>query len=855
MTASDNIIASTAQLPTFYSLISRAAHLHRNRIALRFRTQTYTYAELISLTNQLTKLLHDEGARAETVVAVILDRSPDMVITLLAILRSGAAYLPIDPAYPKDLIDYMLNDSAAAILITSRKYRDAYNTTAKELYIEGCRERMPAYSGDDEPAPGIEGHNLAYILYTSGSTGRPKGVQIEQHSLLNFLTSMQLLLNVTPVDRLLAITTISFDIAGLELFLPLISGAELVLADKTAAKDARMLLEIIGMENITVMQATPSTWKMMLSAGWDTPLPLRILCGGELMTKALADSLTQKASKVWNVYGPTETTIWSTIKDIHSDTDPITIGSPIANTQVYILDPHQKPVRQGQTGEIYIAGEGVARGYLNLPALTAERFLGHPRMYRTGDLGSWLPNGDIQLHGRIDGQLKIRGYRIEPGEIETALLGHPNIRDAVVTGKGDELLAYIIPKEAPAGDSFKRDIRRFLKTRLPEHMLPQHIIVMDAFPLTPNGKIARNKLPEPSTQSSAYVVPETNLQKLVAEIWASCLHKGQVGLHDDYFELGGTSIIALQIMTKLEKITGKRLPLSTLFQASTVARLAALLGSDNPGISWEPLVLIKPGTTMPALYLVQGYDMNVLGFNNLARHLPAQLPVYGFQAKGLNGIDQPHDSIESMAADYVDAMLQRDTKGPFYLAGYSYGGVVAFEMAQQLIAKGKKVAMLAIIDTYANNWQDHMEWKTRIRRKTLRQVKKFKFILTNLQKYPANTLKYQFDFLARKARSVIGLFRRPSNIPLTAEERVDEQYDLACRNYRLQIYDGDIDLFRVKTRLYFLDDLEYMGWKTFVKKHITVHEVPGDHKTFLLPPNDKTFAAILEQVIGSKTAS
>jgi thioesterase domain-containing protein/acyl carrier protein len=619
-----------------------------------------------------------------------------------------------------------------------------------------------------------------------------------------------------------------------------------------------------------MMQATPSTWKLMLDAGWNTPLPLKIMCGGEAMTKPLAEKLTTLGQKVWNLYGPTETTIWSTIKEIKPADKVISIGWPIANTQVYILDENLLPVTEGKAGEIYIGGEGVARGYLRRPELNAERFIVNPflkdngsKMYRTGDLGAWLPNGQILLHGRVDAQIKIRGYRIEPGEIEAALVSYPAVKEAVIKGKDDQLIAYVILQQ-PASEvpmiasSLSRDLRQMLKQRLPEHMIPQHVIILDTFPLTPNGKIDRNALPDPPPEAArhtVYVPPRTVTEKLVAYTWSTYLHQDKVGLHDDYFELGGSSVSALRIMTYLEKTTGKRLPLSTLFKASTVEKLSVLLDADKPSISWEPLVLIRSGVGRPPLYILQGYGMNVIGFNNIARYMRPDQPVYGFQPRGLNGIDEPHGTIEAIALEYVEAILRVNPEGPYYLAGYSYGGVVAFEMAHQLRNRGKKIGMLAIIDTYASNWSNKEGWTAGLIRKAYRQFPKFIFVLKNMQKYPKPTFRYQRDFFARKIREFFGLFRRShAASSMTPEERIDHQYVKAYQKYRMQLYEDSIDLFRVKIRLYFLDDLEYMGWRSFIGKEITIHEVPGDHSTFLMSPNDQAFAAILQETMNERIA-
>lgn len=437
-----------------HDLITKQVTEFPDKVALSFRDKRLTYQELNDTANRLADFLIGQDIRTGDRIGLALDRSPELIISLLAILKSGAAYVPLDPAYPKKQIEYMLKDSSAKLLLTSQAYKNKFSSGTKEVILEDVWGKLSGFS-KEEPASKINGSDLAYVIYTSGSSGKPKGTQIEHHSLINFLLSMQKTPGILQEDRLLAVTTISFDIAGLEIYLPLISGAELVLADTESVKDGRLLSDLIRSENITMMQATPSTWRMMLEAGWDKPLDLKALCGGEALPADLAHSLMAKCSSVWNMYGPTETTIWSAVKQIINYEAPISIGRPIANTRIYILDQYQKPVRKGGTGEIYIAGDGLARAYLNKPELTEAAFVKDPftgkEMYRTGDLGRYMPEGEIQCLGRIDNQVKIRGHRIEPGAIEDSLRMQEGVKEAVVIAREDRpgdkrLVAYIVPE-------------------------------------------------------------------------------------------------------------------------------------------------------------------------------------------------------------------------------------------------------------------------------------------------------------------------------------------------------------------------------------------------------------------------
>lgn len=439
----------------FFQLINEAAQHSPEKNAIRFGSQCLSYGELDRYTNQFAHYLQRLGIMQGDVVGLAIDRSMSLVVALLGIAKSGAAYLPLDPEYPSERISYMLSDSGAKLLITNQQYIGVFTSQIQEISLETI-ERDSTALPDHSPENHTIGDDLAYILYTSGSTGKPKGVEIEHHSLTNFLLSMQHEPGITREDRLLAVTTISFDIAGLELYLPLISGAELILADKESARDAKKLLKLMDVEQVTIMQATPATWRMLINAGWDTKKSLKVLCGGESFPKDLAEKLLRLSSEVWNMYGPTETTIWSTVKRLHAnELNTITVGSPIANTSVYVLDENLNPVPHGETGQLFIGGAGVARGYHGRPELTQERFIldlsdSSKRMYATGDLGKITENNEIICLGRMDHQVKIRGYRIELGEIEHQLSKQPDIKEAVVVTREDtpgdqRLVAYIVP--------------------------------------------------------------------------------------------------------------------------------------------------------------------------------------------------------------------------------------------------------------------------------------------------------------------------------------------------------------------------------------------------------------------------
>ncbi|GAB3327484.1 hypothetical protein GCM10027299_28160 [Larkinella ripae] len=477
-----------------------------DKVALLAGGRELNYRELDETANQLSHYLIRQGVKPGDLVGVALDRSPELILMLLAIMKAGAAYLPIDPTFPPQRIEFMLTDSAAQVLVTSKTVQGKPPVQVTPLLVEDALVESTSL-GKYAPTLSVTGDDLVYVLYTSGSTGQPKGVLIEHHNLVNLLTSMVHQPGITNADRLLAVTTVSFDIAALELFLPLLAGATLVLADTSSTRDGNALLGLIQEQRITILQATPITFRMLLAAGWQQPLPLKILCCGEPLPENLAQQLTARCETLWNLYGPTETTIYSTGKQILPTDQLITIGKPIQNTQVHLLDENQKPVPEGQPGEICIAGEGVARGYFNRPELTQEKFLPNPfapteLLYRTGDLGRLTPEGEIQFLGRIDQQIKIRGYRVEPGEIEHALVSQPGIREAVVVAREDRsgtarLVAYLVLAHPLSSTEFADSAQRWkasLKNTLPGYMIPVMFIQTAQFPITLNGKVDRKAL-------------------------------------------------------------------------------------------------------------------------------------------------------------------------------------------------------------------------------------------------------------------------------------------------------------------------------------------------------------------------
>lgn len=855
---------------TFNTLFAQTVKEYAKKIAVSFHDTSLTYSQLNDKVDQLVAYFAEQGIKTGDIVALSVDRSIEMLVCLLACLKSGAVYLPLDPEYPLDRIEFMLDDSAAKLLMVSATYKGRYKTRTAEVVVEEIWPRLSQYKL--KSAPEVTGADLAYVIYTSGSTGKPKGVQLSHRNLVNFLLSMQKTPGILDSDKLLAITTISFDIAGLELYLPLISCAELVMADNEAIKDGRILISILDEQKISMMQATPSTWQMMLDSGWEKPSHLKALAGGEALPKDLAEKILSRTSSLWNMYGPTETTIWSTVKQVLPGENAITIGRPIDNTQVYIIDEDGRRVSDGIVGEIYIGGTGVATGYLNRPELTAERFVKDKyskvegaKIYRTGDLGKIAENGEIICLGRIDHQVKIRGHRIELGEIESAIAKQKDIKQSVVTAwehtpSDKRLVAYVILANGLAnteGDIPREIINKWrnnLTDELPGYMVPDDFIVMKAFPLTPNAKIDRKALPKPQHKKALDVaVAERELTKneqIIAEIWSNVLGMQDLEPSDDFFELGGHSLLAVKVMVEIEKMTGERLPLATLFNNSTIEKLALQLATDHED-EWDTIVPIKTSGTKPPLYLVHGSGLNLLMFKPVSHHFSEDQPLYGIQAIGLGKkVDVP-DTLEEVAAYHIKELLKVNPDGPYNLAGYSYGGFIAFEIAKQLMAMGKKVDLLGMIDTNASALLQPKGKTARLAKKVTRQFYKVPFFANSFIKYPKESLQYQQLVFKRKFSKL-----KPAETNITIdtytlyEQQIREKYNFLTDNYNLQPFSTTISLFRVEKRLYFLDDQKYLGWDKIARKGIKIYTTPGDHKTFLEPPNDEKFARVIQNAIG-----
>jgi amino acid adenylation domain-containing protein len=570
--------------------------------------QQLSYREVQEHANRLANRLRAMGVGPGVIAALCLNRSVNMVVAVLAVLTAGGAYVPLDPEYPSERLEYMLSDSGARVLVTEESLLNLLPTLPlPSVCLDRDRSSL-RMEHSTAPATGALPNHLAYVIYTSGSTGKPKGVEVAHRSVVNLLAFMQRQLGVGPQDRLLAVTTLSFDIAGLELFLPLVCGAQVILATRDAVWNGATLADLIQQSGATMMQATPVTWRLLLDAGWAGSPDFKILCGGEALPLELAKRLLATGGELWNLYGPTETTIWSTVHRMDDCGGLVPIGKPIANTEAFVLDANRELTPVGVAGELYLGGDGLARGYLGRAELTAEKFVTHPfrpgdRLYRTGDLVRWLADGNLEYLGRLDHQLKLRGYRIELGEIEVALEQQPDIQQAAVVLHLDtlgeqRLTAYLVTRGDASIDPSA--LREALSHKLPSYMVPSALVRLNELPLTPNKKVDRKTLaarPFEVPVSSVYVPPRTNAEQKVAAIWQELLRTERIGVSDNFFDLGGYSLLVVQLQSRLLQQFQKELSLVELFQHPTVASQASLIVQpQSPASSGRPSELAVSGS-------------------------------------------------------------------------------------------------------------------------------------------------------------------------------------------------------------------------------------------------------------------
>lgn len=840
---------------TVVDLFEKQAAERPNSIAVSCNGNQFTYSDLNSLANQLARVLQQIGVKPDQLVGVFIERSEWLPVLLLAIHKSGAAYVPLDPEFPKQRLQHMVDEAQLACIISTESLHEKLpKTSATVLYLDAQRSKLKAHDKSNLGLA-LSATKRAYVLFTSGSTGRPKGVQIPHRALLNFLNSMRIQPGVGPSDKVAAITTLSFDISILEIFLPLISGAEVVIVPHEIAKDGTALTKWIERYHISVLQATPATWRLLLEAGWRGDKRIKGLVGGEALPADLAHTLCQSLDELWNMYGPTETTVWSTIWKVESTATSIAIGKPIANTTTYVLDDQLCLVPQGTVGKLFIGGNGLALGYLNQPELTREKFLPNPFcpgtfIYDTGDLVRLGTDGNLYYVARADNQIKLRGYRIELGDIEHAMRSYEGIREAVAAVKsiaspqgeqhsGDYLVGYYVPKNDPVSSE---DLQTWLRSQLPQYMIPSRFIALTELPLTPNLKVDRKRLPDVnlvslSTTERQLLGPRNAVERQLANLWKEILNIASLGIDDNFFELGGHSLLAARLMSRIEKVTGKRLPLAALLQHPTVEGLANLIRCNDYQNQWQCIVPIREGGNLLPLYCIHAAGGNVLLYREMANRLNPQRPVYGIQSSALEHGLPKSLTVEDMAREYAAEIRKLQPHGPYHLAGYCLGGTIAYEVARQLRLAGEEIGVLALFDTHAI-WE-----KETLPESFVHAYQRITFHIKNawisgrsgISSYLSEKIREASRRLHRRWEAVTSQisyrfgFRKGE--PIFLLERI---YDRASEDYTPKSLDAHLVLFKPKQSYGGKVDT-FFGWQNYVP-NITLIELPVYPAGMLIEP-------------------
>ncbi len=860
-----------------HELIDQQAIATPDAIAVRFGQTELSYQALERRSNQVARWLRFVGVQPETLVALCVPRSVDLIVGLLGILKSGGAYVPIDPTYPRDRIAFLLEDSGVQVIVTVKSLRSLFSP----LQTVCLDDAAIAEFESDALSVAVTSDHLAYVIYTSGSTGKPKGVQVPHRAIVNHSWAIAELYQLSPRDCVLQSASISFDVAGEQIYPALFRGGTVVVRPDNLLESFERFIQFVQRRSITVLILPTAFWREwtidLIESNQSIPDCLRVVAVGT--EKVLADQLaqwqqiTRDRVTFFQGYGPTEATITCTVYQyLNQDLNPeqaVPIGNPLPNLELYILDRYLQPVPVGVIGEIYIGGDGLARGYHNQPLLTTERFVTHPfrssaKLYKTGDLARFQPDGQIVYCDRSDDQIKLNGFRIELGEIEAVLREFPIVQQAVVRADASQnkqrLIAYVVP--APQQTLISADLAEFIQQKLPTYMIPAAIVQLETLPLTPNGKIDYRSLPQVEPSNSADRTPSNALEQQLMTLWRSILQVEYLAVTDNFFDIGGHSLLALRLLRRIEQTFQTPISLLDFLQAPTIEQLAVHLQKTrfNPPNSRssnsEYLVPIQPHGSRPPLFGVHILGKGLSFYRPIATYLGTDQPLYGLaQLHDATERPAPLPSVEALAARYIQSMQTVQPEGPYSLVGISFGGTVAFEMAQQLRSQGHEIALLGMLDTIPPI-------------KTVESLPKSKQATAYWQRLrkmqPAAAIAKLKDRLigrslqSEKIEAIYRWFYRVLDRPFPdalQETLYIQQSQRAASQYKPQQYGGKITLFRAKDQTITASAARdpRLGWEELTAAGLQIHDVPGDHLGMLKEPYVQILAQYLKQYMNESS--
>ena len=864
---------------TVWDLFDDQVNRNPDAVAVVYKDVRLSYKELHNKVVNLSNILKREDLDSNGIVGIMMDQSVEIVVAIWAVLKAEGAYVFLDPATPSERISYILENSGVQIVLTNTAIPEKVSYHGEVLIIENITEPDDGINtacSDCRPLP----TDLSYIIYTSGTTGVPKGIMIEHHSLCEFALWAVTEYGHGEGFRTLLSNSFSFDASILQLFPALISGGTLYLMDPELRLDIPAYMSFLQEARINCIDEIPR----LINHFFDYidvseekeqfPDLISLSLGSEFVPIELVRKCRKYINRrgmINNGYGPSEACPITTtyIFDGRDPNEISLIGVPKSNMKVFVIDEWSNLCPPGIAGEICISGTGLARGYINNKGLTDEKFVSNPfivneRMYKTGDLGRWHPDGNIEYIGRTDHQIKIRGYRVELGEIEAVLCSSPLVKDAVVIAREDsesnqELVAYIVVKKQEEYRNSEINIsslRDFLRSKLPEYMIPEKIVFIKSFPLTTSGKVDRKSLPEPDNLQSetegSMIRPRNPLEFQITQLWEETLQRGSLSVTDNFFEVGGHSLLAVRLMSKIEKILGKRIPLTALFHEGTIENLASVVRESTDQHHFSPLVELQSQGEKTPFCCVHPAGGNVLCFFEMGKIIGRNRPVYGLQSKGVDGEEEPLDKVETMASYYIGELLKIQPEGPYFLGGYSFGVHVAFEMARQLIDQGKEVGILAILDTPGLGQKEELDG-------SLDDTRLLAHIVTQIESHFESHLGITYEDLVvldeeSQYNLIIERMKENSILPedgsqkqLTGLVRVFKMNSQAMDIYRPKMYAGDITVFAAKSLCDRFPSDDSLRWGEVTTGEVRVVAIPGDHSSFLKSPYVEVFAEELEK--------